>query len=284
VAVLVAGRGQGLRTEMLGWARLLARHGVAALVWDGRGEGSSTGDAATVTADDLFADVRAAVAWAAARADLGPVGLVSYSAGGWIVPTVAAERDDIRFVVTLAGPATSLADQQAYTTTAFMRASGTAYTDDEYADAFAYQRQTVLLAQSDAPWDAFDAINGPARTARWATHALIPATAADPDLDYFRRSRSFGAPPWGRVRAPVLAIYGEADPIVSPVDHVPVLSAALAPGTDATVVVAPGADHTLARPAAVVGEGVWPARYYRPWTRSAVVFDALVGWFAARFP
>jgi hypothetical protein len=59
-------------------------------------------------------------------------------------------------------------------------------------------------------------------------------------------------------------------------------NAALAANPDVTVLVAPGADHTLARPAGYVGEG--EARYYRPWTRSAVVFDTLIAWFGERFP
>jgi len=281
VALLVPGRGQTAREEMLGWARLLARGGVAALAWDGRGSGRSTGDADAVTSDVLIEDARAALAWALARTDLGPAGFVSYSAGGWVAPVVAADRDDVAFVVTLVGPAASLADQQGHTTVAFMRASGTAYADDEIAAAFAYQQQTVRLAQADAPWSAFEAINAGAQASRWREHALIPAAADDADLAYFRRHR-FEAPPWARVRAPVLAVFGETDPLVPPADNVPLLRAALAATPDVTVVVAPGADHTLARPAGVVGEG--DGRYYRPWTRSAVVFDALLGWFAARFP
>ena len=283
VAVLVTGRGYGARSEMSGWARLLARHGVAALAFDGRGTGGSTGDAATVTGEDRFADVLAALDLLRNRNDLGPVGLLSNSAGGWIVPGVAAERDDVAFVITLVGPAESLADQQGHVTTAFMRASGETFSEAEYAEAFEYQRQTVVLAQADAPWAAFERINGSARAARWAEHALIPAALDDADLDYFRRRRSFEAPPWDRVRVPALAIYGENDLIVPPEDNVPVLRTAFADHPDASVLVLPGVDHTLARPAATVGEGAWPDRFYRPWTRSPLLFDTLVAWFDERF-
>jgi hypothetical protein len=281
VALLIAGRGQAYREDMLGWAGVLARSGVAALAWDGRGNGGSTGDAAAVTSDELLEDVRAALDWAHGRPDLGPVGLLSYSAGGWVAPMVAAGRDDVAFVVTLVGPAVSLADQQAYTTVAFMRASGTKYSEAEAKEAFRYQQQTVLLAQAGAPWSDFEAINAQAQASRWKEHALIPASLDDADLAYFRSHR-FEAPPWSQVRAPVLAIFGEIDPLVLPADNLPTLRAALAANPDVTVVVAPGADHTLARPAGYVGEG--EARYFRPWTRSAVVFDTLMAWFGERFP
>ncbi|MEP0545373.1 MAG: alpha/beta hydrolase [Rhodothermales bacterium] len=281
--VLVAGRGYGARSEMSGWARLLARNGVAALAFDGRGTGRSTGDSDAVTGEDRFDDVRAALDALHTRGDLGPVGLMSNSAGGWIVPGMAAERDDVAFVVTLVGPAESLADQQGHVTTAFMRASGERFSEAEYAEAFAYQRQTVVFAQADAAWADFERINAPARAARWSEHALIPDRLDDADLDYFRRRRAFAAPPWDRVRVPVLAVYGEDDPIVPPADNVPRLRAALAANPDVTVLVLPGADHSLARPVATVGEGAWPDRFYRPWTRSPLLFDTLVAWFGDRF-
>jgi len=281
VAILVPGRGHTDRFGMLGWARLLARNGVAALAWDARGNGGSSGDASSVSSDVLIEDTRAALDWVRTRADLGPVGLLSYSAGSWVAPVVAADRDDVAFVVTLVGPAVSLADQQAHTTVAFMRASGTAYSDEEVQAAFTYQQQTVRLAQANAPWSEFESINASARATRWAEHALIPAAADDPELAYFRRHR-FEAPDWARVRAPVLAVFGEVDPLVLPADNVPVLRAALSGNTDVTVFVAPGADHTLARPSGMVGEG--DSSYFRPWTRSAAALDVLVRWFATRFP
>ena len=282
VAVLVVGRGLGARDET--WARLLARTGVAALAFDGRGVGGSTGDAAAVTAEDRVADVHGALDALAVRADLGPVGLVSFSAGGWVAPVVAAARPDVAFVVALVPPAESLADQQGHVTTAFMRASGETYTEAEVADAFAYQRETVRLAHAGAPWEAYARLNAPARAARWAEHALIPDSLGAADLDYFRRRRGFGTPPWDRVGVPVLAVYGEVDLIVPPQDNVPRLRAALADNPDATVVVLPGANHAMARPGATVGEGDWPDRFYRPWTRSPWLFETLVEWFAARFP
>ncbi|MEM1041887.1 MAG: alpha/beta hydrolase [Bacteroidota bacterium] len=282
-AVLVTGRGYGTRAEMSLWGRLLARNGVAALAFDSRGAGRSTGTRGTETAEDRFDDVRAALDALAARGDLGPVGLFGNSAAGWIVPVVAAERDDVAFVVTLVGPAVSLADQQGQVTAAFMRGADEEYSEAEYAAAFEYQRQTVVLAQADAPWSAFEPINAEARAARWAEHALIPDSLDFPDLDYFRRRRGFEAPPWSEVDVPVLAVFGENDPIVPPEDNVPLLRAALAGNGDAIVLVLPGVDHTLARPAAFVGEGVWPDRFYRPWTRSPVLLETLIDWFDDRF-
>jgi dienelactone hydrolase len=283
VAVLVSGRGGGARFAMTIWARLLTRAGVGALAFDARGTGRSTGDATATTGEDRFENVHAALDLLADRDDVSEAGLLSYSAGGWIVPTIAAGRDDVAFVVTLVGPSVSLADQQGHVTAAFMRASGDAFSDDEYAEAFAYQRQTVELAQADASWADFERINGPARAARWAEHALIPDSLDAPDLDYFRLRRAFVAPDWGGVRAPALAVFGETDLIVPPPDNVPPLRAAVADNPDATILVIPSADHSLARPRATVGEGDWPDRFFRPWTRSPLLFETLIEWMTSRF-
>ena len=49
VAVLVPGRGYGSRGNTAAWGKLLARSGIAALAFDGRGTGGSTGDNDAVT-------------------------------------------------------------------------------------------------------------------------------------------------------------------------------------------------------------------------------------------
>ena len=280
--ILVTGRGYGTRHEMSNWGRLLAGQGIAALAFDGRGTGGSTGVNGSATAEDRFDDVRGALDFLAGRDALGPIGLLGSSAAGWIVPTVAAEREDVRFVVTLAGPAESLADQQGHVTAAFMRASGKVFAEAEYEEAFEYQRRTVMLAQEGASWADFQRINKPVRTSRWAEHALIPDSLDAPDLDYFRRRSGFTKPPWEQVRVPVLAVFGEEDLVVPPGDNVPLLRAALADNADMTIVVLPGADHALARPDEWVGEGTWPDRYYRPWTRSPFLFQTVLDWIAKR--
>jgi pimeloyl-ACP methyl ester carboxylesterase len=281
--VLVPGRGYGSRGNMSAWGKLLARSGIAALAFDGRGTGRSAGDNDAVTTLERFEDVHGALDLMAARTDLGPVGLLGNSAAGWIVPNVAAEREDVAFVITLVGPAESLADQQGHVTTAYMRASGETYSEPEYAEAFEYQRQTVLLAQSGSSWDEFEKINEPAKAARWAEHALIPESLDAPDLDYFRRRVGFDAPNWAGVRVPVLAVFGEADLVVTLEDNVPLLESALAANPDVTIVILPGADHAMARGAGLVGEGTWPDRFYRLWTRSPWVFEAVIEWLQERF-
>ncbi len=284
VAVMVTGRGNGDRGDMMAWAELLASHGVGALVFDSRGTGQSTLRAASFTDVERLEDVHAALNALAARDDIGCAGLLASSAGGWVAPVVAAAREDVHFLVTLVSPVESLADQQGHVTVAFMEQAEEPFSDEEYAAAFTYQQQTVLLAQADAPWSAFAAINAPARAARWAEHALIPAAIDDADLDYFRRRRGFQVPPWNAIRVPALAIFGAIDPVVPPAVNVPLLRAMTADHPDITIVTAPGADHDLrlARGWRGTGEG-WPSRWHEDGVVHPQVYDALTTWFAAHF-
>jgi len=83
----------------------LARHGIAALRYDDRGVGASTGDFSTATTLDFADDVRDAVVFLGEQESIGPIGLIGHSEGGLIAPFVAAGNDEIEFVVLLAAPA-----------------------------------------------------------------------------------------------------------------------------------------------------------------------------------
>src|SRR5262249_33847394 len=76
---------------------------------DDRGFGKSTGDFAKATTADFATDIAACVDFLKGRKDIDPkcVGLIGHSEGGIIAPMVASQRDDIAFIVLLAGPGTS---------------------------------------------------------------------------------------------------------------------------------------------------------------------------------
>jgi dienelactone hydrolase len=121
--VLVHGSGQVTAAQMMGTANRLVRLGVAALTYDKRGVGGSTGEYASVGSgnsermfDLLSRDALAAVAALRARRDVDPkrIGLVGISQGGWIAPLAATIDPGIAFVVTISGPAVSVGEEIAY--------------------------------------------------------------------------------------------------------------------------------------------------------------------------
>jgi len=111
-AILISGSGAQDRDEtifghkpFLVLADFLARRGVAVLRVDDRGVGGSTGSPLTATSEDFAVDVEAGMAFLKARAEIDParIGLIGHSEGGYIAPMIAARRDDVAFLVLLAG-------------------------------------------------------------------------------------------------------------------------------------------------------------------------------------
>ncbi len=84
----------------------LTRNGIAVLRYDDRGVGSSEGDHGAATTADFATDAGAAFEYLAARKETDPAltGIAGHSEGGIVASMVAADSDDIGFIVLLAGP------------------------------------------------------------------------------------------------------------------------------------------------------------------------------------
>ncbi|TQV87066.1 alpha/beta hydrolase family protein [Aliikangiella coralliicola] len=112
-AVLISGSGPQDRDETIVnhkpfWviADILTKADFAVLRLDDRGTGKSTGDFDSATSEDFVTDAGAAVDFLLSRDDIpaDTIGLIGHSEGGMIAPMLAAQRDDVAFVIMLAGP------------------------------------------------------------------------------------------------------------------------------------------------------------------------------------
>ena len=111
--ILITGSGaQNRNEELMGHkpflvlADWLTRNGIAVLRYDDRGYGKSTGPFSTSTTLDFASDVSAPIDFLQNQKEIDPtkIGLAGHSEGGLIAPIVAAERNDVAFLVLLAGP------------------------------------------------------------------------------------------------------------------------------------------------------------------------------------
>jgi uncharacterized protein len=118
-AILISGSGQQDRDETLIGHKpfaVIADHltklGFAVLRVDDRGTGRSIGEVAKATSADFAKDVITSLNFLKSRKEIDAdrMGLIGHSEGGLIAAIVAAERDDIHFMVLLAGPGISGAD------------------------------------------------------------------------------------------------------------------------------------------------------------------------------
>lgn len=117
VIVLVTGSGaQDRNEEILGHksflviADYLTKNGYAVLRYDDRGVAASEGDFESATTYDFANDAKSAVDYLKniKEIDSKKIGILGHSEGGMIAQMIAAERKDLPFIISLAGPGISI--------------------------------------------------------------------------------------------------------------------------------------------------------------------------------
>jgi dienelactone hydrolase len=300
-ALLITGSGSQDRDEtILGFkpfkliADRLSRDGVAVLRVDDRGIGGSTGDPEKATSADLAGDVRAGVAYLAARHDIdrARIGLIGHSEGGIIAPMVAADSKTIGFIVMMAGMGvkgdTLLLTQSAL----IMHANGAS--DSAITANQKLQRLGFSAARTGRNWETVRA--GVLETVRAQLIGNDPLQTGI-DVEEFARTRADAQvalmkSPWMRffidydpiptlmrVTCPVLAMFAEQDLQVPPALNRPPIEAALAGHRDASVVTIPDANH-LFQPATSGNPALYGAL---PADFAPGVLDTLSSWITTRF-
>ena len=112
--VILHGSGPETRTEFSYrvMATTLRRSGLAVLLYDKRGAGSSGGDFESARYSDFIDDAIAAVRYLAGREDIDgeQIGLVGNSESGWFTPEIVSRTSGVAFVINKAGPPLSWLD------------------------------------------------------------------------------------------------------------------------------------------------------------------------------
>ena len=284
--VLVAGRSYGPRQGMMPFATLLARNGIAALAFDGRGRGDSQGDPQTMTERDRLDDVHAAFEFLLSRDDVksDQIGLLGESTGGWIVPMVAQENQEVAFLVLIVGPAENLLEQQVHVIRYRMLWSDEDFSEEEIAAAEDYQRRLTEHLMRRGSYEDWKTELDAAKETRWGGWVTTPASFDGPQYAFYANQPYDSTEALRATRIPLLAIYGGADFVVPPEVNVPKLREYLtaAGNTDFEILTFADANHSVFLPGGFVGEGEFPQRTYR-WMKPAPgYFESLASWVRAR--
>ncbi|MEO3875757.1 prolyl oligopeptidase family serine peptidase [Nonomuraea sp. B12E4] len=205
--VLVHGAGTGTpRDKLLGEAVAFARQGMSVLVYDKRSEGYST---FTRSYAQLADDALGAVETLRRQpgVDPGKVGIWGLSEGGWVAPIAASRSTHIAFVIVVGANALNPLRQQTWAVAAGLRKAGVSGSLVDRAEPTLYR----VIADG----------------------GMFPEPYHDPE------------PVLGRVRQPVLAIWGEHDLLTPPRESPPIFAQALEKGGNRhyTFRFFAGADH-----------------------------------------
>lgn len=244
VVLLHGGGRERLNEAPLFFAPLLARCGIAALVYDKRGTGASGGTWETAHFDDFVADAAAAVAMLGHRTDIrsDEIGLIGFSQGGRLAPVVAVQRPEVAFIVSISGPFVSLFDTRMYALRRSLRQRGLQGDAlDATLAAWASHFKAIATGEEQAAVLQHEPEEPPAP--RSPVYVEPPSSPVGPFYNSLYHDYTV---PLKQVRAPMLAIYGERDAVVPVKESIAVLQQALrAGGREPDVIVFPYADHSL---------------------------------------
>jgi len=117
-AIIIHGSGTSNRNSVwyLSVAKHLQENGIAVLLPDKRGSEKSEGEWVGASFEELATDTLSAIAFVKDQQlfEYSTIGLIGMSQGGWIAPVVAAQTDDVSFVVSMTGAAVTTDEQLLY--------------------------------------------------------------------------------------------------------------------------------------------------------------------------
>lgn len=225
-------------------AYALAYRGVASFVYDKRGVGRSEGQWREARFTTLASDLTAALSAIRSDSRLDPdrVGVGGISQGpSWIVPLALADGADFDFVIALSAAAVSPSLQHRYVVRRRMEKAGVE------AEAIAraielHERFDLVRVKGEAKTE-LDAELARVRDEPWFRHALLPRSAKALPANQRSWWTLDPIPLWKRTEVPVLAVWGERDEIVDPLESARIFRAQL--GSRVTLHTLPRADHSL---------------------------------------
>jgi len=245
--------GSGPEARNLGMARWFAAQGLAALTYDKRGVGESTGDFRTVPFMDLHLDGLAGLAFLAHRDDIdrSHLGVWGLSQGGWLGPLAAARSHDVSFVIAVSGPAVSPGEQMVFYWANQLRAEGV---PEQSVQEMTALRRLVWNAASTGK-DLAGATAQLNEARRKAADEHVRAQQDDLAKALRRPASLWIAQEMNydplitlrQVTVPSLFIFGEEDQVVPVGESVDRVRRTLteAHHPDFTIRTFPGADHTM---------------------------------------
>ena len=254
--------GSGPQKRNLFTARWFAADGIAALAYDKRGVGESSGDFRKVPFMELCDDGLAAIKYLKSRKEIDArrIGVWGLSQGGWLGPLAASRSADIAFVIAVSGPGVSPGEQMIVYYANELRAQGVA--EGDVREASAVRRDIWSYMESGQGYEKTKAELDRARAKPWYEQAKAqlddsfgplptPAELSKPvgrSGLWFKQEAVYDPVPALRaLRVPALFLFGDKDQLIPVDESVAVIQRVLAEDKhrDFTIRVFPNVDHEM---------------------------------------
>jgi hypothetical protein len=262
--ILITGSGaQNRNEELMGHkpflviADYLTRHGIAVLRYDDRGVGKSEAGPAGATSADFATDVEAAIRYLKSVSSINSkkIGLAGHSEGGFIAPIVAAQDQDVAFIISLAG--TGVSGEQVILRQAYDINKASGMSGKELNSSMELSKKLYSVVRKEP-----DNRKATQRMSAIVKKSLIKEKKSDEEinkgLEQFKASAATITSPWFRyflftnpadfwekVKCPVLALDGEKDLQVAADENLPAIEKAVKKGGNTNIksLAMPGLNH-----------------------------------------
>ena len=238
--------GSGPQERDLATARWFASQGVAALAYDKRGVGESTGDFRAIPFMELCDDGLAAIGYLKSRkeVDAKHIGVWGLSQGGWLGPLAASRSADVASVIAVSGPGVSPGEQMIVYYANELRRQGVP--EGDLREASVVRRDIWTYMSNGNGYEKVKAELEQARTKAWFSRAKAqqdnsfgtlpkPEELSKPvgrNLLWFRQEMNYDPVSALRaLRAPTLFLFGDRDQLIPVQESVIILRRVL--GEDA---------------------------------------------------
>ena len=243
-------------------AHWFAEQGIAALAYDKRGMGESTGDFRSVPFMDLADDGLAAIELLKGRKDIdrARIGVWGLSQGGWLGPLAASRSRDISFVIAVSGPAVSPGEQMIFYYAEELRGEG--MKESDVVEASTVRRTIWNYMSNGQNYDGAKKAMADSRAKSWYDQVkaqqdnlfeplATPDKITDPNYRYtrwFKREAIYDPVPTLRaLKIPALFLYADHDRLVQVPETVNILKRLVTEDSklDFAIQIVPNTDHGM---------------------------------------
>tara|TARA_R110000824_G_scaffold288508_2_gene476448 strand:+ start:18284 stop:19606 length:1323 start_codon:yes stop_codon:yes gene_type:complete len=249
-AVFVHGSGAESRSASRFAALRLAESGIASAIFDKRGAGESEGDWRNADFAALATDVLAVteVLMEFTNLDINQIGFIATSQGGWVAPLAASSLENLGFIITISGPATTPREEGHWNVIRALQMGG--YDDGIISEADEIMDLWDEGVLRDGDFSEYSQALEAASNEEWLIESGLESihSISLPNwfVGWYQQIMNFDPRPIiENLNTPMLAIMGDQDEEQPWARSTEILAQMIDAGKDITVVIYPNANHAI---------------------------------------
>ena len=235
------------RNQLRLWAHHYVIRGIAALIFDSRGAGESTGAVNSSSFSDLANDVLAAIQSIKTRDDISAkqIGLFGFSNSAITVSLAASRSNDVSFLILQSLVGVVPWKQESFRAEMQLRVDK--FPDSDVKKGADFMRLKYEVARTGKGWEQIEAVMEKARGERWLAYTNPPSTLERLRQVYESTMTYDPVPALENLHIPVLAIWGNKDTYLPVPETVAVFKQAMAKAGNRNYLIKiyPNCNHSL---------------------------------------